>query len=187
MNPWIIRLVRQPSLAVAIIGSLAAAPATAADGGLPAGAVVAFTPQTVCDKLPGGWTDYVDAAGRVVVGAAAGVPTSGPADAGPATADYWSKGVTLKSDNLPRVAVTGAGQIVVTSPETRARTAAAKEVFASDKPDAWLFGYRQGATGTGPSQSLPVGYGAPGAIGSEHPAPVLVAPPFVALRYCVKK
>ena len=96
--------------------------------------------------------------------------------------------MTLKPENLPRAAVSGAGQVVVTTPEAPVRTnsEAGKEIFSSDKPDFRVFGYRPGAAGAPASQALPVGYGVAGAVGRDHPDSVPVAPPFVALRYCVK-
>jgi hypothetical protein len=160
--------------------------ARAVDAGLPSGAVVAFTPQTVCESLPGGWKEYTPAAGRVVVGAAPGLPASSPPAA--SGADFWTRGVTLKPENLPRTPVTGGGQVVVTTPEAPVHTtsAAGKEFFSGDKPDFWMFGYRPGAKSAPSSQALPVGYGSPGAVGRERPDAVPVAPPYIALRYCVK-
>ncbi len=179
---------KSQSAAACVTAALLAAGATAraADAGLPSGAVVAFTPQTVCESLPGGWKEYAPAAGRVVVGAAPGLPASGPPAA--SGADFWTKGVTLKPENLPRTPVTGGGQVVVTTPEAPVHTAsvAGREIFSGDKPDFWMFGYRPGAKSAPSSQALPVGYGSPGAVGRERPDAVPIAPPYVALRYCEK-
>src|SRR5436190_23083673 len=99
------------ALGTALSPALAlAAPASA----LPSGAVVAFTPATVCEQLPGGWTEYKDAEGRVIVGMATGVPAAAPAAVPP---DYWTRGITLKPEMLPKAPITGVGQSVVTTPE----------------------------------------------------------------------
>lgn len=153
---------------------------------LPSGAVVAFTPATVCESLPGGWKTYADAEGRVIVGMATGVPA---ASAAPPPPDYWTKGVSLRPEMLPRAPVTGAGQIVVTTPMVAVKADAlvgAKLAFASPAPTVRLFGYQFAPPKQGGSEALAVGYGSPGAVGRDIPDPVPVSPPFVALRYCVK-
>ena len=167
----------------AALGSpaLAAAPAPT----LPPGAVVAFTPTTVCESLPGGWKTYADADGRVIVGMAVGVPAASPTP----PPDYWTKGVALKSEMLPRSPVTGAGQIVVTTPEVAVKADAlvgSKAAFGSPAPTMRLFGYPTVSTKPAATEALAVGYGSPGGVGKDVPDPVPVSPPFVALRYCVK-
>lgn len=160
-----------------------AAPGLAAPSDLPAGAVIAFTPDTVCETLPGGWKDYAQAAGRVIVGAAPGLPA---ASAPAALAAYWTAGVTLKPENLPITPVTGAGQIVVTTPVASVRLNA-KATASDEKPDMRLYGYQIGSPKAGESETLPVGYGAPGVVGRAQPTPAAVAPPYLALKYCVKR
>ena len=172
-------LVLTAALALApTVGLSAPAPTPA----LPPGAVVAFTPATVCESLAGGWKDYADAAGRVIVGAAPGLPAASAAP----PADYWTRGVTLKPENLPRSPVTGSGQIVVTTPEVLARADEAKHIFGNAKPNLRLFGYPTPPAKPEASETLAVGYGAAGATGRDTPDAVAVAPPYVALRYCVK-
>ena len=173
---------RHSFAAALAVGVAVVAPGLASSADLPAGAVVAFTPQTVCETLPGGWKEYVAAEGRVVVGAQAGLP---PASAAP-SADYWTKGVSLKPENLPKTPVTGAGQIVVTTPVAPLKVDP-KAVAFSDAPTLRLYGYQVTPPKPGPSETLPVGYGAPGSIGADAPTPAAVAPPYVALRYCVKQ
>jgi len=179
-----LRVAMTASCAVAVVSPASAALFSA---GLPAGAVVAFTPATVCDKLPGGWRDFTDADGRVVVGAAPNLPPSGPTPQ--AATDYWTRGVALKPGMVPRTPVTGAGAMLVTTPEITLNAAAAPGLgaaLASPAPDIRLFGYRLPPASQQGSEALAVGFGAPGAAGKEPPDPVPVAPPYVALRYCVK-
>src|SRR5438132_1286155 len=101
-------------LAILALGAALSPALALAAPALPSGAVVAFTPATVCEQLPGGWTEYKDAEGRVIVGMASGVPAAAPAAV---PADYWTKGVTLRAEMLPKAPVTGVGQSVVTTPE----------------------------------------------------------------------
>ena len=68
--------------AAAAVLAMPVTAAHSADAGLPAGAVVAFTPQTVCETLPGGWKEFAPAAGRVVVGAAPWPPRIEPSSGG---------------------------------------------------------------------------------------------------------
>lgn len=179
------------TLAVAAV--CAARPALAAaarwTGGLPAGAIVAFTPATDCGKLAGGWRDFKDADGRVVVGASPATPAASPALAPAQLAGYWAKGTTLKPDMVPRSPVTGGGQVLVTTPTLNLRkdtSPALAAAFASATPDTRLFGYAIPAPADHGSETLAVGYGAPGLVGKDPPAPVPVAPPYIALKYCVK-
>lgn len=173
-----------------LAGSLVASVATAAAPApaLPAGAVVAFTPQTVCESLPGGWAEYKDAEGRVIVGMATGLPSASapPAVGAP---DYWTKGVALKPEMIPRTPVTGNGQVVVTTPEVTVKAealAGAKAAFWAAGGSLHLFGYQASPHRESGSEALAVGYGSAGVAGRDLPDPVPVAPPFVALRYCVK-
>ncbi len=172
---------------LAAIAVMTAAPTLAAvQAGLPAGAVVAFTPSTVCEKLPGGWASFKDAEGRVIVGVAAGLPAASPP---PVQPDYWTRGVTLKSEMLPRTPVTGSGQVVVTTPEIPLNAealAGGRSAFWSAAPTMRLFGYQVAPQRQGGAEALAVGYGSPGAVGQPAPEPAPVTPPFVALRYCVK-
>ncbi len=171
---------RRTAAAFAFLAAVgAAASGLAAPADLPAGAVIAFTPDTVCETLPGGWKDYAPAAGRVIVGAAPGLAAAS-ASADPA---YWTSGVTLKPENLPATPVTGAGQIVVTTPVAPVRLDAKAQ---AGRPNLRLYGYQTGSPKAGDTETLAVGYGAPGSVGRAQPAPVAAAPPYVALRYCVK-
>ena len=122
----------------------------------------------------------------MVVGAEAGLPAASASSSPPANPnDYWTRGVSLKPENLPKTPVTGAGQIVVTTPVEPVKLDP-KAVSPSGKPTTRLYGYEVGSAKPGPSETLPVGYGAPGSIGADVPTPTPVAPPYVALRYCVK-
>ncbi len=169
------------------IAAMTAAPSLAVvQAGLPAGAVVAFTPSTVCEKLPGGWAPFKDAEGRVIVGMAPGMPAASPP---PAQPEYWTRGVTLKPEMLPRTPVTGSGQMVVTTPaipvDAEALTGG-KSAFWSAAPTTRLFGYQIAPQRLGGAEALAVGYGTPGSVGQQAPEPVPVTPPFVTLRFCVK-
>lgn len=172
---------------LAACAAMAGPPALGAPAsGLPAGAVVAFTPATVCDKLPGGWTEYKDAEGRVIIGMATGLPVASPP---PVQPDYGTKGVTLRPEMLPKAPVAGVGQMVVTTPQVPLNAealAGGKAAFFSETPTMRLFGYQFSPQRQGGSEALAVGYGAPGTVGRDAPDPVPVTPPFVALRYCVK-
>ena len=174
---------------LALVAALASSSAWAARApvpALPAGAVVAFTPATDCARLAGGWAEYKDAEGRVIVGMATGVPAASPP---PVQPDYWARGVTLKPEMLPKAPVTGAGQLVVTTPEIPVNTQAltgGKSAFFSEAPTMRLFGYQVSPQRQGFRSALAVGYGSPGAVGRDAPDPAPVTPPFVALRYCVK-
>ena len=194
---------------------LLAAPGAAPAQGLPAGAVVAFTPDTVCEKLKGGWKTFTDADGRVIVGAMPGVPATGPEAAlplppppGPTPPgsppplnlppppkppinppDYWAHNLTLTPGMTPRMPLTGAGQIVVTTPEVTLKADAlvgSKAAFWNGAPTMRLFGYQVSPPKDAGSEALAVGYGAPGVVGKDPPDPIQVAPPFIALRMCVK-
>jgi hypothetical protein len=200
---------RAKCLAALGIGTVLAASSVQAQSGLPAGAVVAFTPQTVCEKLPGGWKTYADADGRVIVGAMPGVPASGPEAALPLPPpapppapgappplalppppkppinppDYWSRNLTLAPGMTPRQAVAGAGQIVVTAPTVNVQLPPAGKGGAGYR----LYGYQTAPAKEPGSEALAVGYGAPGAVGKDPPDPIQVAPPFIALKFCVKQ
>lgn len=183
-----------------------------ADSGLPRGAVIAFTPDTVCEKLPGGWKSFTDADGRVIVGAMPGVPASGPQRAQPIEPpppppppgspppikiippspppidppDYWAANPTLAPGQIPKQPVAGAGQIVVTAPAVSVKIPGAAKGAA---PGATyrLYGYQTEPAKDPGAESLAVGYGAPGTVGKDPTDPVQVAPPFVALNMCVKQ
>jgi hypothetical protein len=195
------------TLAVVLALAGALAPAARAESGLPAGAVVAFTPDTVCEKLPGGWKTYADADGRVIVGAMPGVPASGPQAALPVPPplpppppgsppplalpplptppinppDYWAQNLTLTPGMAPRQALTGTGQIVVTAPTVTLQAGA-----KTDGATYRLYGYQLSPPKDPGSEALAVGYGPPGVVGKSPPDPVQVAPPFIALKMCVK-
>jgi hypothetical protein len=173
---------------LAACAALTASPALAAPAsGLPAGAVVAFAPTTVCESLPGGWAEFRDAEGRVIVGMATGMPVASPP---PVQPDYWTRGVSLKPEMLPKAPVSGGGQTVVTTPEVPVNAEAlsgGKAAFWSETPTMRLFGYQTSPQRQGGSEALAVGYGPPGVVGRDAPDPVPVTPPFVALRYCIKR
>jgi len=201
----------RPVPALAVI-ACAAAGAVRADSGLPRGAVIAFTPDTVCEKLPGGWKSFADADGRVIVGAMPGVPASGPLVAEPIAPplpppppgspppikirppdpppvnppDYWAANPTLAPGQVPRQPVTGSGQIVVTAPTVTVKLPAASARAAAGATYR-LYGYQTDPARDPGSESLAVGYGAAGTVGKEPTDPVQVAPPFLALKMCVKQ
>lgn len=195
-----------------ILALVAAAGVARADSGLPRGAVVAFTPETVCEKLPGGWKSFPDADGRVIVGAMPGVPASGPLMAQPIEPplpppppgspppikivppppppinppDYWAANPTLTPGQVPRQPLLGAGQIVVTAPAVTVKVPNAAPK-ATGGATYRLYGYQTEPAKDPGAESLAVGYGAPGTVGKDPADPVQVAPPFVALKMCVKQ
>ncbi len=201
-----------PVLALGLgLGLCAVASAAWADSGLPRGAVIAFTPDTVCETLPGGWKSFTDADGRVIVGAMPGVPTSGPQMAQPIEPppppplpgapppiritppppppinppDYWAANPSLNAGQIPRQTLAGAGQIVVTAPAVTVKVPA--KGAAAGGETYRLYGYQTEPANDPGAESLAVGYGAPGTVGKDSPDPIQVAPPFVALKMCVKQ
>lgn len=198
--------------AAAFLTLVACAGAARADSGLPRGAVIAFTPDTVCEKLPGGWKSFTDADGRVIVGAMPGVPASGPQPAQPIEPpppppppgspppikiippapppinppDYWAANPTLAPGQVPKQPLTGAGQIVVTAPAVTVKLPGPAKGAAAGATYR-LYGYQTEPAKEPGAESLAVGYGAPGAVGKDPTDPVQVAPPFVALKMCVKQ
>ncbi len=197
-------------LSVLLLAGLSV-PAARADSALPAGAVVAFTPETVCETLPGGWQTYAAADGRVIVGAMPGVPASGPRAALPAPPpqplpppgsppppapapappinppDYWAQNLTLTPSMAPRQALTGAGQIVVTAPTVTLQASALAGPKTGAQTTYRLYGYPLSPPKDPGSEALAVGYGPAGVVGKAVPDPIQVAPPFIALKMCVKR
>ncbi|MGA0602305.1 hypothetical protein ACO2Q3_16475 [Caulobacter sp. KR2-114] len=200
---------RAARLAVIVLALVAGAGHALAESGLPAGAVIAFVPGTVCEKLPGGWKRFADADGRVIVGAMPGVPASGPQAALPIEPpppppapgapppivlkpppappinppDYWAANPSLAPGMIPRQTLAGAGQIVVTAPVVSVTA----PVAAKGGTTYRLYGYQTAPAREPGAESLAVGYGAPGTVGKDPPDPIQVAPPFVALPLCVKQ
>ena len=86
--------------------------------------------------------EYAAAEGRVIVGKRPACrPRAPPRHAPAKPTDYWTAGVALKPENLPRSAVSGTSQIVVTAPVEPVRVDP-KAVSSAGKPNMRLFGYQ---------------------------------------------
>ncbi|HEX7757935.1 MAG TPA: hypothetical protein VF459_00415, partial [Caulobacteraceae bacterium] len=99
--------------------------------------------------------------------------------------DYWAHNLTLNPGTAPRQSLTGAGQIVVTAP-TVTLQAAALTGGKTGGSTYRLYGYQLSPPKEPGSEALAVGYGAPGVVGKAPSDPIQVAPPFIALKMCVK-